>query len=384
MPTGEAGSRRIMQDCDFLIIGAGIAGASAGYFLSRHGAVALLERESAPGYHTTGRSAAFYAPSYGGANIRPLTIASGPFLRQPPDGFSDSPLLHERGALYIARQDQLATLDAFTAALQVLAPDVRRIDGPAARALCPVLREDYVAGGLFEPECSDLDVNAVHQGFLRGLKQRGGRVVTDAAASSITRIDGLWTVETPSGTWRAPVLLNAAGAWADDVARLAGLAPVGMQPLRRTIVILPPPPGFAPTWPVVLDIDDHFYFKPESGRILASPADETPSDPVDAQPEELDVAIAIDRIQQAADIPVRHVENKWAGLRTFSPDRTPVVGFDPDAPGFFWFVGQGGYGIQTAPMMGRLAESLIVEGRMPEELDGFDVAAATYAPDRFR
>jgi D-arginine dehydrogenase len=371
------------RDCDFLIIGAGIAGASAGYFLSRHGTVALLERESAPGYHTTGRSAAFYAPSYGGAAIRPLTIASGPFLRQPPEGFSDTPLLSDRQALYIARADQIPALDAFEAALRVLEPDIVRMDGAAARRLCGVLREDYVASALLEPECSDLDVNAVHQGFLRGLRHRGGTVVTDATALSIVREGGHWVVDTPSGVWRAPVLVNAAGAWADQVARLAGLRPIGMRPLRRTIVILPPPPLFSPHWPVVLDVDDHFYFKPESGRILASPADETPSEPVDAQPEEIDVATAVDRVQQAADIPVRRIENKWAGLRTFSPDRAPVVGFDSQGDGFFWFVGQGGYGIQTAPMMGRLAESLIVDRAMPRELEGFGVTAATYDPDRF-
>jgi D-arginine dehydrogenase len=372
------------HDRDFIIIGAGIAGASAGYFLSRHGGVALLERESAPGYHTTGRSAAFYAPSYGGALVRPLTIASGPFLRAPPDGFADAPLVSGRGALYVARADQVGALDAFEAALRRLEPDVERLDGAGARALCGVLREDYVAAALFEPECLDLDVNAVHQGFLRGLRHRGGSVVTDATALSIVRDGGLWTVETPSGVWRAPVLVDAAGAWADQVAAMAGVAPIGLRPLRRTIVILPPPPGYSPRWPVVLDVEDRFYFKPESGRILASPADETPSEPVDAQPDELDVAIAVDRIQQAADIPVRRVEHKWAGLRTFSPDRTPVVGFEPGAPGFFWFVGQGGYGIQTSPMMGRLAESLIIERRLPEELAGFGVSAASYAPDRFR
>ncbi|MBI1181888.1 MAG: FAD-dependent oxidoreductase [Alphaproteobacteria bacterium] len=373
-----------MQDRDFLIIGAGIAGATAGFYLSRHGSVALLERESAPGYHTTGRSAAFYAPSYGGIHVRPLTIASGPFLRRPPDGFSEAPLMSDRQALYLARQDQLEALDRFDAALRPLTPEVRRLGPAEAREVCAALRPGYVAGALLEPACQDLDVNAIHQGFLRGLKRHGGTVESDAGALAIRRDEGMWLVETPGETWRAPVVVNAAGAWADAVAQLAGVPPVGLRPLRRTIVVVPPPPGFSPRWPVVLDVDEQFYFKPESGRVLASPADETPSEPCDAQPEEMDVAIAVDRIQQAADIPVRRIENKWAGLRTFAPDRTPVVGFEPGAPGFFWFAGQGGYGIQTSPVMGRMAESLILAGRLPEELDRFGVTPATYSPARFR
>jgi D-arginine dehydrogenase len=373
-----------MQDRDFLIIGAGMAGASAGYYLSRHGSVALLEREAAPGYHTTGRSAAFYAPSYGGTHVRPLTIASGPFLTDPPDGFAEGPLMTERQAMYLAREDQLDALDRFDAALRPLTPEVRRLTPAEAREHCGILRPGYVAGALLEPACHDLDVNAIHQGFLRGLKKHGGTVHADSGVLSISRDEGMWIVETASGTWRTPVIVNAAGAWADQIAELAGVAPVGLTPLRRTVLVVPAPEGFSERWPVVLDVDDRFYFKPESGRVLASPADETPSEPCDAQPEELDIAIALDRIQQAAELPVRRIENKWAGLRTFAPDRTPVVGFDPQASGFFWFAGQGGYGIQTAPMMGRLAESLILHDAMPEELDRFDVTADTYSPARFR
>lgn len=372
------------MQADFLIIGAGIAGASAGYFLSRHGKVLVLERETTPGYHTTGRSAAFYAPSYGNDNVRPLTLASRGFFDAPPKGFTDTPLLHDRGALYVARADQQAALDTFFDALHAFTPNVERLDAGAVTARCPVLRDGYAAAGIFEPDCFDIDVNALHQGFLRGLHHNGGRVLVSAEALRITPHGGGWQVATPDGAVTAPVLVNAAGAWADEVAVRAAVAPLGMRPLRRTVVMLPAPDGYDPAWPLVLDVDDDFYFKPESGQMLTSPGDETPALPGDVQPEEMDIAITMDRIATATDIPVNRIESRWAGLRTFAPDRTPVAGFDPDAPGFFWFVGQGGYGIQTAPMMGRLAESLIVEGVMPGELSQYNVVKQTYAPGRFR
>ena len=372
------------MQADFLIIGGGIAGASAGYFLSRHGKVLLLERESTPGYHTTGRSAAFYAPSYGNEWVRPLTLASRPFFDSPPDGFTETPLLHDRGALYVARADQQASLDTFFDALHAMTPNVVRQSAAEIMARCPVLRDGYAAAGIFEPDCFDIDVNALHQGFLRGLHHNGGRVLVQAEAMTIARHGAHWQVSTPDGTFAAPVLVNAAGAWADDVAVRAGVAPLGVQPLRRTVVMLEAPPVFDPTWPLVLDVDDDFYFKPESGQMLTSPGDETPVPPSDVQPEEMDVAITIDRIEKATTIPVARVESRWAGLRTFARDRTPVAGFDPDAPGFFWFAGQGGYGIQTAPMMGRLAESLIIDRVMPEEISAYDVSEQTYSPGRFR
>ena len=375
------------QHCDFLIIGAGMAGASAGYFLGAHGKVIVLERESAPGYHTTGRSAAFYAPSYGNDQVRPLTLASRPFFDAPPEGFTQVPLLHDRGALYVGRTDQQASLSRFFEALYAFTPNVTMLSAEDTLARCSALREDYIAGGIYEPDCFDMDVNALHQGFLRGIHRAGGRIHVNATISAINqvrdRVGSAWHITTPEGVISAPVLINAGGAWVDEIALMAGVTPLGFQPLRRTIVMLPAGPRFDASWPLVIDVDDDFYFKPESGQMLTSPGDETLSLPGDVQPEELDIAVTIDRIQ-AAEIPARRVESSWAGLRTFAPDRTPVVGFDPDAPGFFWFAGQGGYGIQTAPMMGQLAERLIISGAMPEALDEFDVSAATYAPDRFR
>ena len=373
-----------MKNCDFLIIGAGIAGAAAGYFLRGHGRVVVLERENQPGYHTTGRSAAFYARSYGNENIRPLTLASGPFLHDPPEGFADAPVLSDRGALYIAREDQRASLTAFHERLIGLTPDIELISGDAVLDRCAAVRPGYAVCGVVDDGCYDIDVNVLHQGYLRGIRQAGGIIETDAGVTGLTYQDGAWQVETGNGAYRAPIVINAAGAWADAVAGKAGLNPLGLQPLRRTVVMLPAPDNYDPAWPLVLDVDDQFYFKPESGRMLTSPGDETLVPPSDVQPEEIDIAVTIDRIQKATTIAAPRVESSWAGLRTFAPDRTPVVGADPDATGFFWFAGQGGYGIKTSPVMGRMLETLIVEGRVPDDLAPYPVSAATYAPNRFR
>ena len=373
-----------MQNSDFLIIGAGIAGASAGYALTPHGRVILLEGEDTPGYHTTGRSAAFYAPSYGGKYVRPLTLASNDFFKSPPEEFASAPLLRDRGALYIARTEQLRALDKFYTDLLALTPGIERLNGEQAVAMCSALRLDSVAGAVYERECYDIDVNAVHYGFLSGIRRSGGSVLSDSMVGSIRRKDGLWIASIPSGEVAAPVLVNAAGAWGDDIAEMAGILPIGLQPMRRTIITVPPPDNMDETWPLVIDVDDGFYFKPEAGSLLASPCDETPMPACDVQPDELDIAITIDRIQKAAKIPTPRVENSWAGLRTFSRDRTPVVGLDPDAEGFFWFVGQGGYGIQTAPAMGQMARSLIIDGCMPDIMAPYGVSEQTYAPARFR
>lgn len=372
---------------DFLIIGAGIAGASVAHELAAHGSVVLLEREAQPGYHATGRSAALFSETYGNAAIRALSVASRPFFSQPPHGFSEYPLWSARPALYIGKAEQLTRLDEWCAGAQRLVPSVVRLDAAQTLQLIPRLRTEYVAGGVLEPEAADLDVHAIHRGFLRGAGRRGAEMVCGAEVRAIERRGTRWSVETTKGRYESPVLINAAGAWGDEIAKMADLAPLGLKPKRRTAIIFPAPANIdVRGWPALIDIDEKFYFKPEAGKLLGSPADETPSLPCDAQPEELDVAIAAARIESVLDFPVSRVERKWAGLRSFVADRTPVVGFDPTADGFFWLVGQGGYGIQTAPAMGRLATSLLVGNDLPRELEatGFDRDQVAPRAERFR
>jgi len=371
------------QTADFIVIGAGIAGATAGYWLAAKGRVIVLEMEDRPGYHTTGRSAAVYSEWYGNATINALTTGSRDFLLAPPAGFAAHALLARRGVLLIGRADQMAALAAAEASGRHLERLVR-LEPAAVLALCPLLREDYVAGAVFEPEAMDIDVHALHQGFLAGLRARGGGVVTEAKVEALGRRNGGWLAATRAGDFAAPVVVNAAGAWADEVAILAGLAPAGLVAKRRTAILFDPPAGVEiATWPAVIDVDERFYFKPDAGKLLGSPADETPQPPADVQAEEWDVAVAVERIQRAARFEIRRIGHRWAGLRTFVPDKTPVVGFDPAAPGFFWFAGQGGYGIQTAPAMGRLAAALITGVGVPPDLARLGVDADKLSPARF-
>ncbi|MFQ5534812.1 MAG: NAD(P)/FAD-dependent oxidoreductase [Sphingomonadales bacterium] len=373
-----------MERCDFLIVGAGIAGATAGYHLSPHGTVVLIERESQPGYHTTGRSAAFFVESYGNRFIRPLTRASRSFFVEPPEGFTSAPLLGDRGAIYIARADQLESLSNLERNITGTVPGARRLTPEEVRDRAPCLRADYVAAGLFENDARDIDVHALHHGFLGAMRRQGGRVVTDAGLLKLDRVGGWWRARTSCGDFEARTVINAAGAWGDVVAGLARARPLGLAPMRRTIIVFPAPPDCdSAAWPLIIDAGERFYFKPDSGRILASPADETLMAPCDAQPDELDVALTIDRIQKATTLDVPRLDNKWAGLRTFAPDRTPVVGWDPEVPGFFWFVGQGGYGMQTAPAMGQMMAGLIVDGRLPDDLAALGAAPEHYALARF-
>lgn len=372
---------------DFLIVGAGMAGASAAHELVAHGSVLLLEQEAQPGYHATGRSAALFSETYGNAAIRALSVASREFFSEPPDGFSEYVLWSKRPALFVGKAEQLHKLDEWCAGAQRLVPSVTRLDAVQTSQLLPRLRVDYVAGGVLEPEAADLDVDVIHQGFLRGAGRRGAETVCGAEVRAIQRRGAVWTVETQKGRYESPVLINAAGAWGDEIARMAGVSRVGLEPKRRTAIIFPAPEGVdVRSWPALIDIDERFYFKPEARKLLGSPADETPSSPCDAQPEELDVAIAADRIEGVLDFPISRVERKWAGLRSFVADRTPVVGFDPATDGFFWLVGQGGYGIQTAPAMARLATSLLVGNDLPRELraTGFDPNQVAPRAERFR
>jgi D-arginine dehydrogenase len=366
-----------------LIIGGGIAGAAAGYFLAERHEVVLLEREDVPGYHSTGRSAALFTENYGGRPIRALTRASRRFFEAPPPGFGEHPLLAPRGVLMISPRGERERFAAALAEGMLSAPGLAEVGAAAARGRVPVLDPDWLGDAMYEPDAMDIDVHALHQGFLRGLKSRGGRVVTGAEARGIAHAAGAWRVATPRGEFAAPILVNAAGAWADEVARLAGIPTIGLAPKRRTAFTIEPPAGMAiADWPLVVDVAESFYFKPESGRLLVSPADETPVPPCDIQPEEIDIAGAAARLEAATSIRVTRVVRKWAGLRSFVADKTPVVGYAPGAEGFFWLAGQGGYGIQTAPAMGRLAAALVDGKDVPAELAGFGVEDAALAPTR--
>ncbi|MGZ6017850.1 MAG: NAD(P)/FAD-dependent oxidoreductase [Phenylobacterium sp.] len=368
---------------DYLIVGSGIAGAGAAYELSDGERVLLLEREDAHGYHTTGRSAALYSEAYGNAVIRGLTRASRPFFEAPPQGFAAHPLLSPRGCLYIGRPDQAQALaDLLAAEPAALRPVTRE----AALALVPALNADYVGSGLLEAGAMDADVEAIHQGFLRGARARGAEIRLGCEVVAIAPSAEGFAVRTASGeSFETRVLINAAGAWADVIAGLAGVRPVGLQPMRRTAMIIDGPPGAdVRAWPMVIDADEAFYFKPDAGRLLASPADETPVDPHDAWADEMDVAICIERIQNAADIPVQRIVRSWAGLRSFVSDRSPVIGFDAETPGFFWLAGQGGYGVQTAPAAARTAAALARGGPLPADIAAQGVTAEALSPARLR
>lgn len=367
--------------CDALIIGGGMAGASCGYFLADDAEVVLLEREEQPGYHTTGRSAALFYESYGNAVIRRITRASRDFLESPPDGFTSGPILSPRGMLTVATEALAARLDA--AAGQGGGPRTEPVEGDALFELAPFLRRDRIVRGVYEPDAMDIDVNALLHGFLRGMRAKGGRVAVDAEVQSLNRNGPVWRVETRAGRFEAPVVINAAGAWCDTLAALAGLPPVGLVPKRRTAFTFDPPAGAdIAGWPGVDLCDESWYVIASGGRILGSPADETPSAPCDAQPDEYDVAVAVDRIQTDTTFEIRRLASRWAGLRSFVADKSPVVGFDPQGDGFLWLAGQGGYGIQTSAGMGRLSASLALGRGVPTDLAALGLTAADVAPDR--
>jgi D-arginine dehydrogenase len=367
---------------DVLVIGAGIAGASVAAELAPRRRVVVIEMEDQPGYHTTGRSAAVFAECYGNRLVRALTRASRAFLTTTPPG-DQAPLLTPRGWLSIARRDQLTRLGDLEREILANGGTVQPVSETEARALVPILRRGHVAAALLDRSAMDIDVHALHHLYLKRLRAAGGEAITGARAVALDRAGRDWRVHTTQGDFAAPLVIDAAGAWADEVGRLAGATPIGLVPMRRTALILDPPRETRVSgWPLVVDADESFYFKPEGGRLLASPADETPSPPCDARPEDLDVAVAIDRITAACELEVSHVRRRWAGLRSFVADRSPVVGFDLRAPGFFWLAGQGGYGIQTAPALSRLAAALALGEPVPADIADQGVTAAQLAPDR--
>lgn len=368
------------MEADVLIIGAGIAGASAGFELSKARRVVVLEREDQPGYHSTGRSAALFTEAYGNATIRALSRASRGFFTTPPDGFAAAPLLAPRGVLTIAPAARQAAFAAALDELSEVSDTVREIDIARAAALFPPLDTAVARYAHYEPDAMDMDVHAIHQGFLKGLRANGGIVRT---AVRIEAIEPGWRVRAGAETYDAPVLIDAAGAWADEVAALAGVAPIGLVPKRRTALLFDPPADAAiAAWPLAIDIDESCYVKPDAGKLLLSPADETPSPPTDAQPEELDVALAIERLQGFTSLRVTRVTHKWAGLRSFVADKTLVAGAAPGAPGFFWCAAQGGYGIQTSPAMGRITAALVAGRAIPSDIADHGVSAGSLDPAR--
>jgi D-arginine dehydrogenase len=374
-----------MQEFDFAIVGAGIAGVSAAYHLAPRAKVIILEREHVPAYHTTGRSAALHSETYGSALIRAVTVATGRFYRNPPQGFADHPVLTPRGSLIVGHAEQQAALQKAAADYASLVPSVHWLEPADALKHQPLLRPETVGGGaIFEPEADDMDVAAIHAGFLRGARAHGGVLRVNAEVTALDRKDGRWTIRLADGeTIAATNIVNAAGAWADVVAELAGVTPVGLVPKRRTAFTFDAPAGAAlEAMPMVIDFDENWYFKPEVGQFLGSLADETPSPPCDAQPDEMDVAIAVDRIENATTLQIRRLKNKWAGLRSFVADKNLVVGYDT-LPGFFWMAGQGGYGIQTGAAAGRLAASLALDGKLPGDIVELGVTEQALSPVRF-
>jgi D-arginine dehydrogenase len=347
--------------------------------------VVLLERESQCGYHSTGRSAASFTENYGAPIVRRLAIASRPFLQAPPTGFCEHRLLSPRGMITIARADQLALLDEQLLLARSLVSSIEKLDVAAALDRVPILRRDYLAGAFGEPHSMELDVNGLHQGFLRAAKSKGARIVVNAAVDAIERTGERWRIAARAGTFFAPMIVNAAGAWADELAQLAGIRPLGLTPKRRTAFNIPVPAGIdIRQWPMVNDVAEEFYFKPDAGQLFVSPADATPTEPMDAYPDDIDVATGVERLERATTLKVQRVTRSWAGLRTFAPDASPVVGHEDGADGFFWLAGQGGYGIKTSPSLSRACASLIREQRLPEDLLRLGITAAELSPSRLR
>jgi D-arginine dehydrogenase len=368
---------------DFVIVGGGIAAASIGYELARYGRVAILEREEQPGYHSTGRSAALFMEGYGPPQVRALTRASRAFFCNPPEGFSETPLLSARGALVVAAPGQEDVLTDQYRLLSGTMPEAQLLDTTALQALVPVLRPECMIGGILDPAAADMDVHAIHHGFLRGFRRAGGVLICKAEVTALQQTAGVWSIRASGAEYQTPIVVNAAGAWADIVARMAGLPGIGLQPRRRSAFIFAPPPELRTSeWPAVSGLLHNWYFKPDAGMLLGSPANEDPVEPQDVQPEELDIAVGIQRIEEMTTLTVRRPTRIWAGLRSFVADGELVGGFDPQASGFFWVAAQGGYGIQTSPAMAEVCGALVRGEPLPARLDSFGLEAAMLSPAR--
>jgi D-arginine dehydrogenase len=368
-----------VDGADFIIIGGGIAGLSAAARLAGHGKVIVVEAEEALGYHSSGRSVSFSHYGIGNAAVRALTAQSRPFFEQPPAGFSEVPIARTFASLYFAEEGALPALASLEAAMAQFTDAIRPIDAAQLAALCPVLKTGPGAAlrGLLDPTGLKLDADILLQGYARAVRARSGEIRLGHRVAAIGRRGDAWIVD---GSLSAPILVNAAGAWADAVAALAGIRPLGLQPRRRTIIAVDPPPGAdIAAWPFAHSVAGDFYMLPEAGRLLVSPADEVADDPCDAQPDDYDIALAADRLEHYTSVRVARIAHRWAGLRTFTADRTPTAGFALGAAGFFWLAGQGGYGLQTAPAMAEIVEALVTGAPWPADLAA---SPAQIAPER--
>ena len=387
LPSGQAPSRAAdatLGDFDVAIVGAGMAGASLACALAGELRVLLLEQETQPGYHSTGRSAALFSEVYGNESVRALSRASRAFFDAPGEGFPGHALLTPRGTVFFASAGQLEQLHALHDEVAPRDPALRWLQAAELSQCLPALRAQVAHAGVFEPGACDIDVHSLHHGFLRGARRGGAQVLCLAQVEQASESHGKWTLRTRAGSCSASLLVNAAGAWADELAALAGVAPLGLTPMRRTALVFEDE-SFRDCrhWPLAVDVDEQLYFKPDAGRLLASPADETASPACDAQPDEYDVALLLERLERMTLLRPKRITARWAGLRTFASDRTPVAGFDGQVPNFFWMAGQGGYGIQTAPALAALSASLILRRSMPRSLAEQGVVAQRLSPQRF-
>ena len=377
-----------MREFDILIVGAGIAGASLAWRLAGQRSVALLERESQPGYHSTGRSAAMFMESYGPPMVRALTRASRAFYERPPEGF-DAGLMQPRGVIYLATHGQEKELAQTRKELSPSCPGLVTWDADTTLAHVPCLRPELVHGALYDAGAQDMDVHALHQGFLRGFRRKAGadgELRTDAFITQATHDGQYWTLQLSDGqALRARTVVNAAGAWADELATVFGAKPIGLVPHRRSAFTFKAPEGVDPSpWPAVVGVDESYYFKPDAGQLLGSPANADPTVPHDVVPEELDIAMGIHQIESVSTLTIRRPASTWAGLRSFVPDGEMVIGADDACPGFFWLAAQGGYGIQSAAGASALADALLRQAPLPDELRQQSVEADALSPARLR
>ncbi len=368
---------------DFAVIGGGIAGVAAAAFLAPHGSVTVLEAEPTLAYHTSGRSAAMLVEDYGAAGARPLVKAARPFLDSPPAASVDSPLLSDRAVMWVSRRGTLATLEERAALAQSRGASCVLMTPDQVISHVPVMRVDWLEGGLYEPSGAEIDVAGLHQAFVRIARSHDARIHTSSPVTAVERDGRRWALRCGDRKVAADSVVNAAGAWGDRVARLAGVNPIGLQPLRRTAFMVPGSDASS-SWPMVVEANEQFYFRPDGVQFLCSLAEEVGCEPMDARPRMEDIALAIERINEATTMGIRTVNSQWTGLRTFAPDRDLVIGEDPTAPGFHWLVGQGGIGIQTSPAYGELLASLAMDLPLPEHHLAAGVDPERTSPARFR